>query len=682
MREEPVHYMHRTAFVPSLPARHHHYHQSREIQNSVTMGQEGDGRIDLTSPVKRTKRKIVIKSLVADSLDAIAETSENSEEVSSIIKETRGSTLKNETTYQENAQVQEVLKPAPSSMASSLASSDDDHSINLEEEHTTDTEKSTKSGNNSDGGDTRQSSNYDGGDGDDDDDSIGDKQSRKTSLANYLKPQPNYSTNMNISNMNMNLSNIDMNMSSSELASLDGDNSAMMFSYDVEENDDDDVASGKLSLGASRHDDEDDLSWRLDPSISMSDWTVTVVSRSSKIVEHYYVHKNMLAVGKRKSEYFVDTFRQHYKSGSKSNVTEIIVPDQAAQLMPMLLDYIYLDVAALSLSSETASSLRYLSQFFGIKVLFERVMKFIQKDLSLKSLVSYYKSSVALADRKILGITARHCARNIHLVDAAHPLLETIDPEFFHKVLSNPLLAPDKSAHISLLVAKYCQMHKDRLKGTLFVNLTNPEFLPKIHHSAALTLLSMEADLVVATSLMSYMTLSSLQERCVNGLASNWRELTETDPMRTAQVCRKLPSIVVTELLLKSLDRAKTDNNRQSTTRVLVRKGGSKVKPGEESLMKKEYQESIDRLKAEFDTKTSHLQELCYEKDKHIKVYYEELARYQRLPNNPDGKLVASGRSVQPSKMPELGKHNVEGYVLAGKKKDSSKYPIFYYKTD
>ena len=630
------------------------------------MGQDEGGRIDPTSPVKKVKRKIVIKSLVADSLDAIAETSEHSED-------TKCDVLKND---KPRCDGQEVKQP----MSPSTASSDDDKSINLEEELTTDTEKSTKSGNNSDEGDSRQSSNYEGGDMDDEN-SMGDKQSSRTSLANYLKPQQSDSVNMNISNMNMNFSNVDLNMSVSELVSLDGDNSAMMFSYDVEEDDDDDV-SGRMSLGASRHDDEDDLSWRLDPSISMSDWTITVISRSSKVTDQYYVHKNMLAVGKRKCEYFVDIFRQHYRNSSQSNVTEIILPDQAAQIMPMLLDYIYSDVTALTLSSDSASSLRYLSQFFGIKVLFERVMKFIQKDLSLKSLVSYYKSSMALGDRKILGITARHCARNIHLVDVAHPLLETIDPDFFHKVLSNPVLAPDKSVHVSLLVAKYCQMHKDRLNGTLFVNLTSAEVLPNIHHSAALTLLSMEADLVVATSLMSYMTLSSLQDRCINGLASNWRELTETDPTRTAQVCRKLPSIVVTELLLKSLDRAKTDNSRQSPTRVLVRKGGSKVKSAEESATKKEYLESIDKLKAEFDKKTSHLQELCYEKDKHIKVYYEELSRFQRLPNNPEGKLVASGRSVQPTKMPELGKHNTEGYVLMGKKKDSSKYPLFYYKLD
>jgi hypothetical protein len=32
--------------------------------------------------------------------------------------------------------------------------------------------------------------------------------------------------------------------------------------------------------------------------------------------------------------------------------------------------------------------------------------------------------------------------------------------------------------------------------------------------------------------------------------------------------------------------------------------------------------------------------------------------------------------------MPEIGKHAVDGYVLAGKKKDSLKYPVFYYKSD
>jgi hypothetical protein len=178
------------------------------------------------------------------------------------------------------------------------------------------------------------------------------------------------------------------------------------------------------------------------------------------------------------------------------------------------------------------------------------------------------------------------------------------------------------------------------------------------------------------------MTMTSLQERCIKGLATNWRELTELDPLRTAQVCRKLPSIVVTELLLRSLDHAKVDNNRHTSTRVLVRREGGKGKVKDDTAIKKEYQEALDRLKAEYDKKTSHLQELCYEKDKHIKKHYEEICRYQRLPNTLEGKLVVSGRSVQPSIMPDVGKHSVDGYVLAGKKKGSAKYPVFFYKDD
>jgi hypothetical protein len=315
-------------------------------------------------------------------------------------------------------------------------------------------------------------------------------------------------------------------------------------------------------------------------------------------------------------------------------------------------------------------------------VLFDLIMKFIQKDLSLKTLATYFQGSKDLDDNKILGITARHCARNIHLVELSHTLIEVMDPEFFHRVLSNPALEKEKSLHVSLLVAKYCQLHKDKMNGTTFLNLTSPECMPQVHHAAALTLLSVEADLVVATSLMSYMTMSSLQERCVKGLASHWRELTELDPARTAQVCRKLPSAVVTELLLKSLDHAKLDNNRHTSTRVLVRREGGKGKSRDDIALKKEYQEALDLVKAEYDEKVSHLQQLCYEKDKHIKGYYEELFRYQRLPNSPDGKVVASGRSIQPTMMPDVGKHSTDGVCLIGKKKGSSKYPIFFYKGD
>ena len=694
MLVEPVHYIHRTVLVSSTPppSRDHCQQHSRIFSDNMVSYEKSQQYV---SPVKVEKRKILIKSLVSDSLDVIRETSEHSDATSTssnngimnindfaapgtprnhygygnrsprhsinkptivteqdVSKETEPITPKRMTTR--NA----LLETAVLNMKNFAGAGNDENEV----DGTTDTEITTK-GDSSEGGDTKGDSSF--ADDGDDEDSVG---KAPTSLSNYLQPSIHDGSSRNLS--------------SSELASFDGDNSAMLFSYDVEETDDGDLSTGKTSLGLTHCEDDDELTWRLDPSLSMSDWTIVVVSKSSKMVDRYHVHKNMIAVGKRKSEYFVDIFRQKSKTGNRSSVTELILPDRAALSIPMLLDYIYSDEGALSLSSETAPGLRYLAQFFGIKGLFEVIMKFIQKDLSLKTLAAYYKGSKDLDDNKILGITSRHCARNIHLVELSHALIEVMDPEFFHRVLSNPALEKEKSLHVSLLVAKYCQLHKDKLNGTMFLNLTSPECIPQVHHTAALSLLSMEADLVVATSLMSYMTMSSLQERCIKGLASNWRELTELDPARTAQVCRKLPSVVVTELLLKSLDHAKLDSNRHTSTRVLVRREGGKGKSKDDVLMKKEYQEALVQLKSEYDEKTSHLQQLCYEKDKHIKGYYEELCRYQRLPNTPDGKLCLSGRSSQPTIMPDIGKHCSDGYVLSGKKKGSPKYPVFFYKGD
>jgi hypothetical protein len=67
--------------------------------------------------------------------------------------------------------------------------------------------------------------------------------------------------------------------------------------------------------------DEDfdtELSWRLDPSVSLSDWTVEVVvtDHRGELIrdcpkELYCVHKSVLAVGPRRSAYFVNEFKQH-----------------------------------------------------------------------------------------------------------------------------------------------------------------------------------------------------------------------------------------------------------------------------------------------------------------------------------------------------------------------------------
>jgi len=470
-----------------------------------------------------------------------------------------------------------------------------------------------------------------------------------------------------------------------KLNALDPNSSVMMFDFDGEI-DDDATGHGDMSVRSLPiMENQEELTWRLDPSESMSDWTLRVYNKGTKTTDEYHVHKNILAVGKRRSEYFVNIFRQRGRNSTDDPVSEVVLVNRAAVAVPVLLDYMYTsNEAALQLTSDVAPGLRFLSQFFGVRQLFDRVMRFIQRDLSLKTMVAYYRASRELEDKKISNLVVKHCARNIQLIDTNHELIQVIDPELFSKVLSSPGL-DERKMHVSLLVTKYCQLHRDHLNSETFLAITHESNLPVVHHTAAISLMGIEADLVVPTSIASMMgSMTDLQERCIKGLSAHWRELTEQDPEQTTRVCRKLPSSVVTELLLRSLEHAKKEGDRQAQNAVLARNvktQKAKPKPGADgSKSKTEHEAAMEALKKEYEEKLTHLQDVCYEKDKHIKNYYQELNKFERLPNGTEGKIVQSGRKEQPTVMPTIGKHSKEGYLLSGKKLGGAKFPLFYYK--
>lgn len=472
-----------------------------------------------------------------------------------------------------------------------------------------------------------------------------------------------------------------------KLNALDPNSSAMIFDYDGEI-EDDATGHGDMSVRSlPALEDQKELTWRLDPSESMSDWTLRVYNKGTKTTEEYNLHRNILAVGKRRSEYFVNIFRQRGRNSKEEPVTEVVLVNRAAAVVPVLLDYMYTsNEAALQLTSDVAPGLRFLSQFFGVRPLFDRVMRFIQRDLSLKTMVVYYHASRELDDKKISNLAAKHCARNIQLINTNHELIQVIDPEFFSNVLSNPVLE-ERKMHVSLLVTKYCQLHRDHMNSETFLAITDENNLPVVHHTAAISLMGMEADLVVPTSIVSMMgSMTNLQERCIKGLSAHWRELTEQDPEQTTRVCRKLPSSVVTELLLRSLEHAKKEGDQQAQNAVLARNAKTqKAKPktgANESKSRTEHEAAMEALKNEYEEKLTHLQEVCYEKDKHIKNYYQELNKFERLPNGTEGKIVQSGRKEKPTVMPTIGKHSKDGYLLAGKKLGGAKFPLFYYKDE
>ena len=474
--------------------------------------------------------------------------------------------------------------------------------------------------------------------------------------------------------------------------SLEDDAKSRLFNYDEDSHGDSQTT-----------DAEETLSWRLDRNKSLSDWTLKVVNMENTKPIFFYVHKNILAVGPRRGEYFVQNFRKASALDMGSvNHTEVRLEPVAAKCVPQLLDFMYSSDGALHIDTESATGLRHLAQFFGIRILHKYVMDFIVDDLSMSNLLVYYKDAVILGDERILDMTANHCAANILLVREDDDILSTIDPHFFRRVMASAEINSDeKKYHISTLLAKYCDINREYLDDTDFKKLTDEKYLPVVHYNASFTLMEMEADLVLKEESQYITEITSLQQRCITDLKDNWKEFCALNPDWTSSVFVKLSSTFLTDLMLKTLREASArvdeteenmDNVKKQAKQSAINTVAADLKEKqtlEAAKLKKEYEAKISKLKRDFaderearqkdyDANVVKLRDLCVEKDDYIRKYWDELKRFERMPNQPDGKVAQSG-SHTPTLMPTIGTHSQEGLILVNKKR-GTKLPLFYYK--
>lgn len=101
------------------------------------------------------------------------------------------------------------------------------------------------------------------------------------------------------------------------------------------------------------------LSWRQNPSESFSDWTIEVLEEDSKAQLNgeravYHVHRRVLAVGPKRSDYFANIF----KTNGSANKTELRLTKKQAAVFPMALDYMYSDTD-FDLDTEKAYTVSY-----------------------------------------------------------------------------------------------------------------------------------------------------------------------------------------------------------------------------------------------------------------------------------------------------------------------------------
>jgi hypothetical protein len=146
---------------------------------------------------------------------------------------------------------------------------------------------------------------------------------------------------------------------------------------------------------------------------SFSDWTIRVTAvvqddtesrsdaqndSSTSLVEIYHVHRNILAIGERRSGYFGNLF--HYGIDDGDHCTNVELSPQAALFFPDLLDYMY-HSRAFCVSTRNAIALLFLSQAFQIHRLQDLVESFIEGDINLLNFGYYMSEALYYSDEKM-----------------------------------------------------------------------------------------------------------------------------------------------------------------------------------------------------------------------------------------------------------------------------------------
>ena len=288
-------------------------------------------------------------------------------------------------------------------------------------------------------------------------------------------------------------------------------------------------------------------SWRLKPSKSKSDFTMTIESVPGGRLTKYHVHKKLLSRNGRKSS---DFFLRMFGDSSIKKKKPIKVHEDAAKLVANMLDYLYSTDDKLIVTSETAVGLRHLSQFFGIRALANKVGCFIMEDISMENVDIYMESTAAYDDMQTAKLCADLCASEIGNVHPLSPMMAEMDPSFVLAIISSSEFDQKKySKHMSHIMTGYFISQRGAIDGNVFEELTSEEYLPSIDLEAALPLIILEAALV-SESTDESTPLSTLQERCVEGILPLFRDTKDRDVSEDERESRETAMLKVPKKVL------------------------------------------------------------------------------------------------------------------------------------
>jgi hypothetical protein len=315
----------------------------------------------------------------------------------------------------------------------------------------------------------------------------------------------------------------------------------------------------------------DQPKWRDDPVESFSDWNIEIACDDDD--RHpwktYPVHKTFLAHGSRRSEYFSRLLRSETRfKESQRNTSQIVLHPIAADAFPVLLDYVY--GSALSITSENATALHHLGEYFEIEPLQQTSLDFCQQNMSLENLHLYYVAAKQLCNEPVMSLVTEFLRAHMDDILPTHWIVEQSHPQLWIDALGLDPSQGNKRCNIydtselSLVIAKMClSQSEDTLDAKTFHTLG--EFLTMIHPNAALDLCEL-ADRYSLDDANHGATpgLYLFQERCASTLSTQWKDLQSMDDLQKEKMLQRGPEFLVS-LLMQSSKRASREVDTLST---------------------------------------------------------------------------------------------------------------------
>lgn len=266
------------------------------------------------------------------------------------------------------------------------------------------------------------------------------------------------------------------------------------------------------------------LTWRLDPEESLSDWTIVVRvgtdgGTEKESTTSYHVHRNILAIGPRKSQYFTALFRTKHVVESRTNTSDITLEPSAAASFPLFLDFLY--SPKVKMTTDSAVSLRYLAQYFDCRSLLSEVTAFIRDDLTVKTAPIYLAEAAVYRDERLLSAALNVCAENLECIYVG--LLAALPVGLLRMAICHPRLKCS-SKWLSKVIGQFCRNHPESVTRDFLLDVTSKERMPEIMAEEALFLLKLCAKHGHETSDTSDEDLACLRKRCINACVASWKE--------------------------------------------------------------------------------------------------------------------------------------------------------------